>query len=95
VWRWVWFRIYPDQSEKSGADFLRRLKRVAPFKIQMVPTDNGSQFSDRFTSKNKQVSGQHAFDQACATHGIDHRLAPPGMRKAMAWSSVSMAVSPI
>jgi transposase InsO family protein len=75
--RWVWFRLYPDQSEKSSTDFLRRLQRVAPIKIQTVLTDNGSQFTDRFTKKNKQVSGQHAFDQACATHGIDHRLAPP------------------
>ncbi len=75
--RWVWFRIYPDQSEKSSTDFLRRLKRVAPIKIQTVLTDNGSQFTDRFTNKNKQVSGQHAFDQACATHGMIERFNGP------------------
>ena len=75
--RWVWFRIYSDQSEVSSTDFLRRLKQVAPMKIQTILTDNGSQFTDRFTSKNKQASGQHAFDKRCAEHGIEHRLAPP------------------
>lgn len=70
--------IAPKKTFKDFAPgFVRRLKRVAPIKIQTVLTDNGSQFTDRFTKKNKQVPGRHAFDQACASHGIDHRPAPP------------------
>ena len=47
-------------------------------KTQKILTDNGSQFTDRFTSKNKQPTGKHAFDQACVALAIEHRLCPPG-----------------
>lgn len=75
--RWVYFRIYRNQTEASSTDFMRRLKRAAPMVIQKVLTDNGSQFTDRFTSAGKQPSGKHAFDLVCAELGIQHRLAPP------------------
>ena len=75
--RWVYFRTYRNQSEVSSTDFLRRLKGVAPMVIKKVLTDNGSQFTDRFTSAGKHASGDHAFDIACAELGIEHRLAPP------------------
>jgi hypothetical protein len=75
--RWVYFRIYRDQSDRSSSDFLRRLEGVAPMAINKVLTDNGSQFTDRFTSTGTQASGNHAFDLACAARGIEHRLAPP------------------
>ena len=75
--RWVYFRIYKDQTEVSSTDFLRRLEKVAPMKIQKILTDNGSQFTDRFTAKDKRATGKHAFDVACAGLGIEHRLSPP------------------
>ncbi len=77
--RRVFLWIYRDQSEVSSTDFLRRLKRAAPMKILKVLTDNGSQFTDRFTHKTRQPSGQHAFTGAAprwessivsARHGI-------------------------
>jgi transposase-like protein len=75
--RWVFLRIYPDQTEVSSVDFLRRVKEICPFKIEKILTDNGTQFTDRFTSKDKVPSGNHAFDQECAQQGIEHRLIPP------------------
>ena len=75
--RWVYFRIYRNQTEASSTDFLRRLIQVAPMKIQKVLTDNGSQFTDRFTSKDKRATGKHVFDVSCAEMGIEHRLSPP------------------
>ena len=75
--RWVYFRIYADQTEVSSTDFLRRLNRVAPMKIQKILTDNGSQFTDRFTSKDKRATGRHVFDVSCTEMGIEHRLSPP------------------
>ena len=75
--RWVFFRIYRDQTEVSSTDFLRRLKGAAPMKIQKVLTDNGSQFTDRFTSKNRHATGRHLFDVSCTALGIEHRLCPP------------------
>ena len=75
--RWVYLRIYAHQDEAAATDFLRRLSQAAPMKIQTVLTDNGSQFTDRFTSKTKTPSGKHAFDQRCAELAIEHRLCPP------------------
>ena len=75
--RWVFIRTYKDQSEASSTDFLRRVGKACPFKITKLLTDNGSQFTDRFTSKGKEPSGQHAFDLQCKAQGIEHRLAPP------------------
>jgi transposase InsO family protein len=34
-------------------------------------------FTDSFTSRQKQPSGNHVFDRACASAHIDHRLIPP------------------
>jgi len=75
--RWVYLRTYRDQTEASSADFLRRVKRGAPMKILKVLTDNGSQFIDRFTSKDKRPTGKHAFDLTCNLLDIEHRLCPP------------------
>src|SRR5437764_5301394 len=38
--RWVFMRSYRDQTERSSADFLRRLKAAAPMKIKTILTDN-------------------------------------------------------
>ena len=75
--RWVYVRIYGDQTEASSTDFLRRLKAAAPMKIEKILTDNGSQFTDRFTAKDKKPSGKHAFDRECALFNIEHRLIKP------------------
>ena len=75
--RWVYLRIYKDQSEASSTDFLRRLHQAAPMKITKLLTDNGSQFTDRFTTRQRIPSGQHVFDKACRALNIEHRLAPP------------------
>lgn len=75
--RWVYMRIYSSQNEASSTDFLQRLQAAAPMKIEKLLTDNGSQFTDRFHSKGKQPSGKHAFDRACASLDIEHRLIKP------------------
>jgi len=75
--RWVFMHIYGDMADKSSVDFLRRLKQASPIKISKILTDSGSQFTDRFASKDKKPSGQHAFDVACAALPAEHRLAPP------------------
>ena len=75
--RWVFMRSYRNQTDSSSADFVSRHKQTAPMKIKTILTDNGSQFTDRFTSATKSASGQHAFDLACVLLGIEHRLCPP------------------
>jgi transposase InsO family protein len=75
--RWVFMEIYADQTENSSADFLGKVKAACPIKITKLLTDNGSQFTDRFTSKKKVPSGQHLFDRLCQQFKIEHRLIPP------------------
>lgn len=74
--RWVFLRTYRDQTERSSVDFLRRVHKATPFKITKLLTDNGTQFTDRFTSKDKQPTGKHVFDKQCQELNIEHRLAP-------------------
>ena len=88
--RWVFMHIYADMTEKSSVDFLRRLKSASPIKISRILTDNGSQFTDRFATKDKKPSGKHAFDVACASIAVEHRHA---IRKRTGWSNASMAAS--
>jgi hypothetical protein len=75
--RWVFLHIYGDMTDKSSVDFLRRLKLASPIRIMKLLTDNGSQFTDRITTKDRKPGGQHAFDKVCFAMGIEHRLAPP------------------
>ncbi|MGV8891636.1 MAG: IS481 family transposase [Burkholderiaceae bacterium] len=75
--RWVFLRTYGDMTEASSVDFLRRLKLASPLKIVKILTDNGTQFTDRFTARDKKPTGKHAFDVACAAIDVEHRLAPP------------------
>lgn len=74
--RWVHVGLYDDQNEGSAVNFLQRVYGAAPMTITKVLTDNGSQFTDRITSKAKEPSGQHHFDVRCKALGIEHRLCP-------------------
>ena len=77
--RWVYFEILPDKTAKSAVNFLKRVAQNAPFKIAKLLTDNGKEFTDRLFRKNKvyKPSGNHQFDKACLTLGIEHRLTKP------------------
>jgi len=54
--RWVFIKIYADQTQESSVDFLGQLQLHCPVHIKMILTDNGTQFTDRFTSKDKEPS---------------------------------------
>jgi transposase InsO family protein len=69
--------IYADQTESSSTNFLGKVKAACPIKIAKLLTDNGSQFTDRFTSTKKESSGRHLFDRLCQQLKIEHRLIPP------------------
>jgi transposase InsO family protein len=81
--RWVFMDIYADQTDSSSTDFLAKVKAACPIKIAKLLTDNGSQFTDRFTSKKKDPdgnripTGKHVFDVLCKQFEIEHRLIPP------------------
>ena len=77
--RWVFIELYADQTESSSVDFLAKVQQACPVKIVKLLTDNGSQFTDRFSAggSKKQPSGTHIFDRLCKQLGIEHRLIPP------------------
>jgi transposase InsO family protein len=77
--RWVFVDLYADQTDGSSVDFLKKVQLACPVNIVKLLTDNGSQFTDRFTAggKKKEPSGTHVFDRLCKQLGIEHRLIPP------------------
>lgn len=76
--RWVYFEIFPDKSAQSSAKFLDHLIVNCPIKINKILTDNGKEFTDRFTKKGEKVpSGKHLFDHMCTKNHIEHRLIRP------------------
>lgn len=46
--RFAFAGAYESHSSKSAADFLGKLKEVAPFRIDALQTDNGSEFAKYF-----------------------------------------------
>ena len=76
--RWVFVRIMPAKTAASARRFLRDLARACPIKISKILTDNGKEFTDRlFSSRAREATGEHEFDQLCAELGIEHRLTKP------------------
>ena len=57
--RFAFAAAYTNHSSASAADFLAKLRIVAPFDITEIQTDNGSEFA-------------HLFHDACVTLGITH-----------------------
>ena len=69
---------YPEQSTYSSADFLRKV--VAAFarngvKVECVQTDNGLEFTNRFSSGRRDQPT--LFEATAAELGIRHKLIRP------------------
>jgi transposase-like protein len=76
--RWVYLEVIHDKGAETTAGFIRRLHDKCPVNIRIILTDNGKEFTDRFTANGeREPTGKHVFDQACAGLGIQHRLIPP------------------
>ena len=76
--RWVHFEIHPHKSAACATEFLCGLRQRMPFTIKKILTDNGREFTDRFTNTGeREPTGTHPFDQECARTAIEHRLIKP------------------
>lgn len=76
--RMVCLAIYPDKTADSAAAFLAKVEQCFPIKIQYVLTDNGKEFTDRFTPQGERdPTGKHKFDTACSAINAEHRLTKP------------------
>lgn len=75
-------RVYPSQSSRNGALFLRECIASFPFKIQAAQTDNGAPFLKEFERECKEFSIPHYFTYPRSpkqnsyveiSHGADER----------------------
>lgn len=80
--RWRYLKIYDNYSNSDSIDFLQSLIRVAPFRVRAIKTDNGANFTNRYTGYSKSSDPLepklHAFDMLCQEYGIIHYLIDPG-----------------
>lgn len=76
--RWVYLEVRKDKSSHSAASFPKHLLNKPPVHDRIVLTDNGREFTDRFTAQGKrEPTGEHAFDEVCTKKTIEHRLIKP------------------
>ncbi len=80
--RWRYLEVYDNQTNFHSIVFLQKIIDIFPHKIQAIKTDNGSIFTNFYTSMTKRsdmtVKTIHALDQFCAKHNIIHYLIDPG-----------------
>ncbi len=54
------------------------MRMKVPFVISKILMDNGKEFTDRFcATRERELTGNHLFDQECSAHNIDHRIIKP------------------
>ena len=69
---------YPEQSTCSSADFLRKLSvwyARRGIKVECVQTDNGFEFTNRFSNSKRDLPT--LFEKTAAELGIRHKLIHP------------------
>ena len=80
--RWRHLSVYDEQTNFHSILFLREVLKRFPHKIQAIKTDNGSIFTNYYTSMNKRsdmtVKTIHALDMFCRENNITHYLIDPG-----------------
>ncbi|HEY9583063.1 MAG TPA: DDE-type integrase/transposase/recombinase [Candidatus Paceibacterota bacterium] len=80
--RWRYLEIFDEQCNHHSIEFLKHVIERFPDKIQAIKTDNGSIFTNYYTSMTKRsdmtVKTIHALDLFCAGQGITHYLIDPG-----------------
>lgn len=69
-------RVYPSQSSRNGALFLKECLRSFPFSVRAVQTDNGAPFLKE-------------FDRYCKEHGLPHYFIYPRTPKQNTYVEIS------
>ena len=80
--RWRHLSVYDEQTNFHSILFLKEVIEKFKYKIQAIKTDNGSIFTNYYTSMNKRsdmtVKTLHALDIFCKENNIIHYLIDPG-----------------
>lgn len=80
--RYVYVEIHLNRTAATAQAFLRRFLEQFPYKVHTILTDNGSEWTDRFSDDKKgktpgKPSGNHPIDTLCAARSIRHKLTRP------------------
>ena len=81
--RWRYLKIYDEQTNYHSIEFLKEVIKEFEYTIQAIKTDNGSVFTNYYTSMTKRsdlmiIKTLHALDLFCRDHNIIHYLIDPG-----------------
>lgn len=69
--KFVYVELLAKYGKMEAAQFLRNLINIVPYKIHIVLTDNGIQFTNR---KADRWGLDHIFERVCLQNNIEHRL---------------------
>lgn len=72
--RWRFVEAFEEHSTYSSAMFVDHLVKAFPFPIECVQTDNGTEFTNRFTTHKDKPT---LFEAHLERHGIRHKLIRP------------------
>lgn len=64
---------FEEHTPENSVKFLKLLQETFKFRIQVVQTDNGTEFTYKYISDETECP----FDKALALAGIPHKLIPP------------------
>ena len=78
--KWRFKRAYEMFGNLQTKAFMEELLLSVPFPIQKIQSDNGGEFTNRFNSHPDDPK-PHLLDEICQTHGIRHKLIPPGEKE--------------
>lgn len=70
--RWAYAEVAERIGAKPSLLFVRRAKKKAPFKFQMIQTDHGSEFSTYFTHGCWQVGMKHRHSRVRQSNDNAH-----------------------
>lgn len=73
--RWRYVEAFDERNTYTSAVFLEHLLKAFPLPIECVQTDNGNEFTKRFTAKSEK--DLTLFQKRLAEHGIRHKQIRP------------------
>ena len=72
--RWRFVEAFEEHSTYSSAQFADHLVKAFPCTIECIQTDNGSEFTNRFTTHREKPT---LFQKRLEMHGIRHKVIRP------------------
>ena len=73
--RYLWFTNAHDTY--ASTEFIERLVKVFPFKIEKVQTDNGFEFTNRLSWNAFVKDKKTLFEEKLKEYGIEHKCIKP------------------